>query len=187
MSKSDYWRTAEAVATDLRLEAVRTIARRRIVMKIRNTILAMILLLGLLSQSLPAAESKETKRVLILYSEDTDHPAHELTDRGIRETFESSEGFGLLLYTEVFEFIPLCHREASAQCCRVLGREVFPFEDRRHHRVYPAPLNLLLKEARKAFPGVPIVGCSLLRFQVNLSLTVRLLNFITFLKSHKKI
>ena len=65
-------------------------------MKIGKFTPALILLLVLLGQSLPAAESEETKRVLILYSEDKDHPAHELTDRGIQKAFQSNKRCGKL-------------------------------------------------------------------------------------------
>ena len=51
-------------------------------MQIYRVISAALLLLLLLVQSLYAAESKETKAVLVLYSEDKAHPAHELTDKG---------------------------------------------------------------------------------------------------------
>ena len=61
------------------------------------------LLMVSLGQPLHAEEPKETKRVLILYSEDKDHPAHQLTDRGIRETFQSNKRFDLRLYTEYLD------------------------------------------------------------------------------------
>ena len=50
-------------------------------------ILPPALMVLLLLQPLSAAEPKEAKRVLVLYSEDKDHPAHEMTDQGIREAF----------------------------------------------------------------------------------------------------
>src|SRR5512137_1440499 len=43
------------------------------------------------------------KRVLILYSEDRDHPAHELTDRGIRAAFRLNEQFKVQVYTEYLD------------------------------------------------------------------------------------
>ena len=56
-------------------------------MQIRRASWTALLLLLLLIQSLYAAEPKETKGVLVLYSEDKAHPAHELTDQGIRAAF----------------------------------------------------------------------------------------------------
>jgi hypothetical protein len=44
-------------------------------------IIAPALLVLLLLQPLYAAEAREAKRVLVLYSEDKAHPAHELTDQ----------------------------------------------------------------------------------------------------------
>ena len=40
------------------------------------------------------------KNLLILYSEDKAHPAHELTDRGIRSTFRSNKPFEVQLYND---------------------------------------------------------------------------------------
>ena len=54
-------------------------------MRIIARIFWVVLLLSLpFMQTLFAGQPKETKRVLVLYSEDKAHPAHELTDQGIR-------------------------------------------------------------------------------------------------------
>ena len=62
----------------------------------------MALLLGQIgvpvyAQSQPHAAVAE-KNVLVLYSEDKAHPAHELTDRGIRSAFRSNKLFEVRLY-----------------------------------------------------------------------------------------
>ena len=51
----------------------------------------------------PPSGTREIKRVLILYSEDRDHPAHELTDQGIRSAFESNQLYDVQLYTEYLD------------------------------------------------------------------------------------
>lgn len=70
---------------------LRTIPRIRIVMKIGKIAPTVILLLAFLVQPLYAEEPKETKRVLVLYSETKDLPAHELTDQGIWKAFLSNK------------------------------------------------------------------------------------------------
>jgi hypothetical protein len=54
-----------------------------------------LLLLALLPVPVKAATSpstRETKRVLILYSQEKGHPAHDLTDQGIRAGFAAKPG-----------------------------------------------------------------------------------------------
>ena len=43
----------------------------------------------------------------MLYSEDKAHPAHELTDRGIRAVFRSNKLFDVQLYTEYLDAVPV--------------------------------------------------------------------------------
>jgi PAS domain S-box-containing protein len=140
---------------------------RLIVIRSQLALLAALFLpLVLLVQSSLAMESKETKRVLVLYSEDKHHPAHELTDRGIRETFQSNKRFHVRLYTEYLDlsrFAAPIHRHNVAE---YLAGKYAGLEIDAIIAVYPAAMNLLLREASFAFPAVPIVGCSLLRPQV---------------------
>jgi hypothetical protein len=61
------------------------------------------LLVLLLLQPLYGAEPRETKRVLLLYSEEKADPAHELTDQGIRAVFRSNKLFDVKLFTEYLD------------------------------------------------------------------------------------
>ena len=56
-----------------------------------------------LLQPLWAEQPKETKQVLVLFSEDRAHPAHELTDQGIRSAFRSNTLFDVQLYSEYLD------------------------------------------------------------------------------------
>lgn len=69
-------------------------------------ILLPTVLVLLLLQPLSAAEPRETKQVLVLYREDKAHPAHELTDQGIRTTFRSNKRFNVQLYSEYLDRSP---------------------------------------------------------------------------------
>jgi len=62
--------------------------------------IASVILSILMPQTSHAAEPREVKRVLILFSEDKDHPAHRMTEQGIREAFLSNRLFDVQLYTE---------------------------------------------------------------------------------------
>jgi hypothetical protein len=139
------------------------IARLRIVMKIEKITPAAILLLVFLVQPLCAEEPKETKRVLILYSEDKDHPAHELTDRGIRATFESNKRFHIRLYTEYLDaarFGSPAHTRAFAAYLRskYTGLKIDIVI-----AVYPNAVNIILSETGGMFLRVPIVACEVSR------------------------
>ena len=57
----------------------------------------------LLLQSVLAEQLKETKRVLVLHSEDKANPAHELTDVGINSAFRSNTLFDVQLYIEYLD------------------------------------------------------------------------------------
>jgi PAS domain S-box-containing protein len=110
-----------------------------------------------------AADSKETKGVLVLYSEDKDHPAHELTDKGIRKTFRSNNAFDVQLYTEyldVSRFGTPAHLRTLAEYLRNKYSES---KIDAIIAVYPTAVDVLLGEARFAFPGIPIVACSVYR------------------------
>ena len=49
---------------------------------------------------MPSLEAKEKKRVLVLFSEDETHPAHEMILQGIRAVFDSNNLFEIQLYIE---------------------------------------------------------------------------------------
>lgn len=132
-------------------------------MQIQRAGSAALLLLLLVAQSLCAAESKETKGVLLLYSEDKAHPGHELTDQGIRAVFQANKLFDVHLYTEYLDasrFSSPTHAHALADYLRGKYTDtkidaIIP--------VYEAAVKLLLGEASDAFPGVPVVASEVSR------------------------
>jgi hypothetical protein len=117
------------------------------------------LLLSLpLSQPLWARGAIETKQVLVLYSEDSAHPAHKLTDQGIRSAFGSNTLFDVQLYDEYLDVTRfsgpanahafadyLCRKYASVKIDTIIA-------------VYPAAVEFLLGEGIDIFPDTPIVA-----------------------------
>jgi hypothetical protein len=71
-----------------------------------------VLLLLLASAGL-ASSPKESKRVLLLYSEDKAHPAHGLTDGGIRAVFRSNKLFDVLVYSEYLDLSRFSRKPAA--------------------------------------------------------------------------
>jgi PAS domain S-box-containing protein len=121
------------------------------------------LLLVLLFHSLFAADSRETKRVLVLYSEDKGHPAHELTDRGIRAAFRSNAGFDVQLYREYLDLSRFGGSAHARTLADYLNHKYAGTEIDAIITVYPAALDFLMKEEERVFPEVPIVACEIIR------------------------
>jgi signal transduction histidine kinase len=129
-------------------------------MRIYKFILPALLFLPLL-QPLYRAEAREAKRVLVLYSEDKDHPAHGLTEQGIRAAFRSNKFFEVQLYTEYLDlsrFKGPGHARAMAD---YLNRKYAGTKIDVIITVYPAAIDFLIREEGKVFPGVPIVACEI--------------------------
>jgi hypothetical protein len=89
----------------------------------------------------------DRKNVLVLYSEDKAHPAHELTDQGIRSAFRSNTLFNVQLYNEyldVSRFPGPNHASATAD---YLQRKYAGLKIDTIIAVYPTAVDFLLKEA----------------------------------------
>ena len=128
-------------------------------MRIIARILLVVLLLSLpFMQTLFAGQPKETKRVLVLYSEDKAHPAHELTDQGIRSAFRSNTLFDVQLYEEYLD-VTRFRGPANAQAfADYLRRKYAGIKIDTIITVYPAAVDFLLREAIDVFPDTPIVA-----------------------------
>jgi PAS domain S-box-containing protein len=119
------------------------------------------LLLLLLLPPLYAAEPRETKRVLVLFSEDKAHPAHQMTEQGIRAEFGSNKLFDVQLYIEYldvsrFSGFPYAHAMADYLRRKYSGMEIYAIIT-----VYPYALDFLLAERPTLFPGAPIIAAEL--------------------------
>ena len=134
------------------------------VMRIIARILLVVLLLSLpFMQTLFAGQPKETKRVLVLYSEDKAHPAHELTDQGIRSAFRSNTLFDVQLYEEYLD-VTRFRGPANAQAfADYLRRKYAGIKIDTIITVYPAAADFLLREAFDVLPGTPIVASQVSR------------------------
>jgi len=121
------------------------------------------LLVFLLLLPLFAAESREAKRVLVLYSEEKDHPAHGITEHGIRAVFLSNKLFDVHLYTEnldVSRFGGSSHAHAFADYLR---RKYSGVEIHAIIAVYPYAVSFLTSERRTLFPEAPIIAAEISR------------------------
>jgi signal transduction histidine kinase len=129
-----------------------------------RTSIFLLMLALFLPPAYDASASSPQKRALLLYSEHKAHPAHELTDQGIRTAFRSNKLFDVQLYTEhldVSRFGSSGHAHAMAD---YLKRKYAGTEIDAVIAVYAAAINILINErGGKVFPGVPIVACEITR------------------------
>jgi signal transduction histidine kinase len=128
---------------------------------IRIVFCSLILML-LLAPAYDAFESASQKRVLVLYSEEKGHPAHDLTDQGIRAAFRSNKTFEVQLYTEYVDesrFPRPGHHEVVADYLR---RKYSGTKIDTVIGVYPSAVEFLLGNERVFF-GVPIIACAISR------------------------
>jgi signal transduction histidine kinase len=122
-----------------------------------------LLLLLLLSSAGLNASTKESRQVLILYSEDKAHPAHELTDQGIRTAFRSNKLFDVKVFSEYLDLSRFKgHDSATADYLR---RKYAAVKIDAIISIYPPAFNFLMREEGKLLPGVPIVAVEILRAQ----------------------
>ncbi len=115
----------------------------------------------LIFQPFAAAEAGETKRVLVLCSEDRDNPGQGEIEQGIREGFRSTKRFHIQLYTEyldVSRFGDLSHARVMADFLR---RKYSGMQIHVIISVYPYATDFLLAERRAHFPEIPVVAAAI--------------------------
>jgi PAS domain S-box-containing protein len=117
----------------------------------------------LLTQPLHAAAPKETKRVLIVYSLDKWHPAHNLTERAMRKVFRENSRFDVLEYAEYLDMGRFHGPEHARAMAEFLRRKYTAFKIDVVVTVYPDALDFLLREKGRLFSGVPIVAAEVTR------------------------
>jgi hypothetical protein len=108
-----------------------------------------------------ASASLPQKRVLVLYSEEKGHPAHELTDQGIRAVFRANKLYDVQLYAEYLGTSRFCGPDHARTETDYLRRKYAGLRIDAIITVYPAATECLMREESKVFPGVSIVACEI--------------------------
>ena len=129
---------------------------------IKIIICALILVL-VFAPAFDAQGSLPQKRVLVFYSEDKAHPAHELTDGGIRAAFQSNKLFDVQLYTEYLDLARFSGPGHTHAVAEYLRRKYAALKIDAIITVYPAALDFLMGEEVNVFSGVPVVACEIFR------------------------
>jgi len=118
----------------------------------------LVFLFLVIFSSRDVSASLPQKRVLILYSEDRDHPAHEITGQGIRAILHSSSLFDVQLFTEYLDLSRFGGPTHARAIADYLGCKYADIKIDTIITVYPAAVEFLLREARELFPDTPIVA-----------------------------
>jgi PAS domain S-box-containing protein len=126
-------------------------------------ILLVLALLPFLCSAGLASSLKESKRVLIVYSEEKGHPAHDLTDRGIRAAFRSNKLFEVQVYAEYLDVSRFSGPGHAAVMADYLRRKYSGTKVDTVIAVYPSAVEFLLAKERELFHGVPIIACVISR------------------------
>jgi PAS domain S-box-containing protein len=124
-------------------------------------ILPITLLVLLLFQPLSAAKPTEAKRVLVLYSEDRDHPAHQMTDQGIREGFSKNKFFDIELYGEYLDVARFGGPSRARAMADFLRSRYSGTRIDAIIAVYAYAVDFLLAERSVLFAEVPIIAAEI--------------------------
>ena len=109
----------------------------------------------------PGRPDLPQRRVLILYSQEKGHPAHDLTDQGIRAAFRSNKLFEVQLYTEYLDIGRFSRPGHAAVVADYLRRKYSGIKIDAIIAVYPGAVDFLLANKRAPFHGVPIIACAI--------------------------
>ena len=122
-------------------------------------LVALLSLLPATGWAQSSTPARETRRVLVLFSQEKGHPAHDLTEQGIRQAFRSNPAFDVELYIEYLDSSRFSDPSHTAAVARFLYRKYAGRKVDVIIAVYPAAVDFLLRDGNAAFPQVPIVVC----------------------------
>jgi PAS domain S-box-containing protein len=128
-----------------------------------NNIFVLLAVLLLLGGIVPSLAAKETKRVLILYSQERGHPAHDLTEQGLRAVFRESPSVDIQLYVEYLDAGRFHSPGYMSTVADFLRRKYIGMEVDAIIAVYPQAVDFLLANRLTLFPGVPIIASIITR------------------------
>ena len=122
-------------------------------------LVALLSLLPATGWAQSSSPAKETRRVLVLFSQERGHPAHDLTEKGIRQAFRSNPVFDVELYVEYLDVSRFSDPSRIPAVAHFLGSKYAGRKIDVIIAVYPAAVDFLLRDGNAAFPQVPIVVC----------------------------
>jgi PAS domain S-box-containing protein len=130
----------------------------------RITILLVLLALLPLSgrDASASLQQKPPKRILVLYSHDRMLPAHEMMEKGLLSVVTSDPAFNIEICPEYMDSSRFQGPEYLENMARFLGDKYSSIKPNIVMTVFPNALSFFLDYCEPIFPGVPIVGCTIL-------------------------
>jgi signal transduction histidine kinase len=124
-----------------------------------SNISAFLVVLFVLGGTVPSLAARETRRVLVLWSQERGHPAHDLTEEGIRAAFLSNSSFDVELYNEYLDVARFPGPGQASLAAGYLRRKYSGIKIDAIIAVYPYAVDFLLAARSTLFSGVPIIAC----------------------------
>jgi ABC-type uncharacterized transport system substrate-binding protein len=129
-------------------------------------IISSLLLVLLLAPAYDAFAAATKKRVLVLYAEGNDLPAHELVDRAIRSAVKSDQTFAIELLTEYLNLSRFKDPRYRETLARFLGDKYSGTRPDLIITVSAPALDFIMKYSDPVFRGIPVVACTVFESQV---------------------
>jgi PAS domain S-box-containing protein len=136
--------------------------RRGMVFSVLPLLLILLLTVSGHAQAEPQ-NALNVKNVLVLHSEDREHPAHQLTDKGIRSVFHSNTLFDVQLYDEYLDVSRFGGPANAHAFADYLRRKYSGMKIHAIIATYPGTVDFLLAERTKLFPKAPIIATAIPR------------------------
>jgi len=132
---------------------------------IRVVIVSLMLAL-LLAPAPDAVAAAAKKRVLVLYTEDKELPAHHFVDQAIRATVKSSQTFAIELFDEYLSLSRFTDPRYRDTMARFLGDKYAGKRPDLIIRVSAPALDFFVQHGDPVFHGIPVVACTISESQV---------------------
>ena len=104
------------------------------------------------------AATKETKRVLLLFSLDKGHPGHILTDKGIVEVLRVNKAFDAQIFAEYLDMNRFPDPAQTRSVADFLRQKYAHLKVDAIITLYPSAVDFLRNQRPTLFPDVPIVA-----------------------------
>jgi signal transduction histidine kinase len=115
------------------------------------------------AQRAQSADSRETKRVLVLYSLDKGNVGQERIDAQLQSIFSSNKTFNIQIYNEYLDLIRFPEAKQVSHLTAFLHQKYARERPDVILTVLPPALDILEQDGRELFKGIPVVAACLPR------------------------
>ena len=127
---------------------------------IRFFLAVIVFLLGVVSVS---ADSRETKRVLVLYSLEKGNVGQDILDTQLREIFGRNATYDVKIYNEYLDSIRFPAQKNISALTKLLSSKYTREKPDVIIAILPSAVDFLEQQARELFKGIPVIAACLPR------------------------